>query len=383
MTSKQVRVTLLIATGVVVLVVAGLSILLATLDGDWLRDALRKKATTALGAELEIESVEFQPLQGRAVLAGAHLVRERDTSQLDVRLDEAFLKVSVLPLLFRYLSIERLELAGPAIRFEHALPHRAGSTGTLDKVKRFVKKHLGDDDGDTSVIKISIPRDRWHIGQMLIRDGKAVYIVTRPDEPATRIALTGIEYAAGDISLDRLTNILDGADIRGTIDFGGPATLEKVGSREPGTLAIRGLDLSALDRLFAPTDALVVTGGNADVGYTTQGDDFEVSVTLHDLQLTQNPDAAFDEFLFIPVEKLRRYVAEHGKQLDLAFTYDGEKAAGSDDLVFIAEALWEGMLVELMKEVGARTKDELIDKAAEKLNLWVERRRGQSESASE
>jgi hypothetical protein len=377
MTGRQKRILLGATVGGVLLVVVALCVSLATLNSRWLHDRLIAKAASALDAELTIESLEFHPFQGRAALTGAHLVRSRPASELDVRVADARLEVRILPLLFRYLSIRRLELTGPAVRCERALPARVRSPGTLTRIKRLAADRIAhDSDGSAHVeVKVKVPPDNWNVGELLVRDGRAEYLVTRPDEPPFRAAIASLDYAARDVSLHALTNLLNGADMRGTIEMRGTATLKKIGSQTPGTLAIRGLNLAALDDLLDPTDALELAGGTLDVSYTAAAlDKLDISVALHELEVAQNPDAASDEFLFIPVEKLREHVARHGQRLDLAFAVDAAECAVSDDLVFIAEEFWEGMLTALMKDVGARTKDELPDKSAEKLSGWLERK---------
>ena len=119
---SRTRILVLVVGCCGLLVVAVLGVSLMMLNSQWPHDKLIAKAEAALDAELTIESIEFQPLLGRATLSGVHGVRAGESSELDARVDDVRLDVAMLPPLYHHLSIHTLELVGPEVRCERTLP---------------------------------------------------------------------------------------------------------------------------------------------------------------------------------------------------------------------------------------------------------------------
>lgn len=346
---------LLASSILVALLCLTLVLSLVSLDGEWLKHSLANKARETLQADLTIRKIEFSPFQGKASLEGIVLSRRTEASDLDVNAHSVDLKVRLWPLLYRSVQIERLVLDGPEVVFvERRAPRQEG--GTADKIKGFAKKKLSD------VQKAGESRSiDWFVQHLIIRKGAVQYRAVREAEQPFELKLGGMEYSASDVSLTSFYRLVYGADITSRVWMGSEALLEKAGSKTPSTLLLTGVDLDYLDRYFDQTDALVVAGGMMEVRCVAEGVvRNRVEVVLKGLKLGSNPEAASQEFLFVPVDRVIRYAGEKQGNLSLVFAVNHVFEA-SDDLESIASEFWKGLWIAVLKEVSPGSVRDLMD----------------------
>ena len=335
---------------------------IALLNGEWLKSKLEEKVAASLEADLDVERIEFSPFKGRAALVGVRVRRERPDSQFTFELAKGEMQVSVLPLAWRRVDIRRLELRSPRLEVVKHRPAGQKTGGTMDKLKGLVRDKLYQP--ATAPRRHRAKSIDLRIGELIVSEGTVDCRITRPNSPPFHARAHSVEYRSTDVTISTFYRLLYGADVRCRFDLGESATLDKKGSAKPATFALCDVSLPELDRLLDPTDALAVTSGTMDVNYTCgDGDRIAVAVTVKDLHLAHNAEAATNEFMFIPVQHLIEYLEKRGQRLELAFTLQGFDADFSEDVEYLAREFWDGLLAAIIKELSAaQTKGDVIQR---------------------
>jgi hypothetical protein len=330
------------------------------LDGDWLRAKLQAKARQSIGADLEIESVDFRPFRGRATLQGVRLRRTGESSRADLAVGRLDVELAVIPLLFRSVHVRRLEMEGPDLAIAAVRP--ASSTtrpaGITSGVRRLIEAATRPS-ADPSPRAEPPPRKRppdWRVDLVRIRGGTVRYDVTGPDRPAFSALVTNVDYTGRGVAVNSIHRLLVGADVTADIDLGGtPARLVKSASARPAVFKLTGVDLGYLDRLLSQDDALVVRGGSMDLDYVGRGlkGGVRLSASLQNLELDVNRDAVEGDFMFIPAQRLIDRAAAKGR-IELSFDVDAENTTASEDLRVLCREFWKGLLAEIAKGAARR-----------------------------
>jgi hypothetical protein len=222
----------------------------------------------------------------------------------------------------------------------------------MEKLKRFARKTTDN------VQKASKVRNvQWTVDRLVVTNGSVDYTLVRGTQDPFRMHMTDMNYAAEDIALDALDNLFSGADLHALVDLDGRAVLEKNGSATPSTFSFTGINLSYLDRLFDQTDSLVIAGGRMDLHASSDRPNKKIQFTaeIKDLKVDINKNAASREFLFIPMDRLLKYIQSKKGNLSVTFTMDDDHFEASQDLDFLAKEIWNGLLAAIAKELQVKT----------------------------
>ncbi len=325
----------------VLLMAAGAVGSLALLGPDWLKAKLVALARERLHAELRIDSLTFSPWTGEAELKGVSFERKSPDSDVLATVESVRTKIRIAPLFRRSVGIERLEIERPKIEWTVRQPKDSGRATTWEKLKNLAG----------GVARARDAGSRWEVGELVIRDGIVEFCSLQEVGEAFLARASGVQYRAKDVSLGSFGGLLTGADVDANLDLGGAtAILKKKGSAVPSTFSLSRIHLAHADRYFDQSDALVVSGGAADVRYTL-GDGVRVEVDLKGLRLGENPSAPKQEFAFVPVSRLREIVNAREGNFRLSFAME-EGIEASGDLRLLVDEVWAGMWKALALAVG-------------------------------
>ncbi len=306
------------------------------LNSDWLKEKLASKVKSSLEADLEIKSLSFEPLKGKALLSGIKLVRKKAESELDINIEKIDLELKVLPLLYRSISIEKLEINSPQI---------------------------------VSVVRSSEPKkgnkqDRkkqdFEIKELYIKNGSVDYTEHRINQIKTGVfnaKVSNIQYYAKNISPTSLSNLLYKADIQANIDIGTQATLNKAGTSNPATCALTGVDLAYISSFYGNDEQIKVVSGQMDLNYIIEGNSkTNFKVLLKDLKLdASQPNKTL---MYIPLETITKYLEKNNSSITLEFTVDESLELSEDTNFFMTEFLKE-LSKELIKELPKQVMENL------------------------
>lgn len=298
------------------------------LNSDWLKQQLISKVKSSLEADLEITSLSFEPLNGKALLSGIKLVRKKAESELDINIEKIDLELKVFPLLYRSINIEKLEINNPQI---------------------------------VSVVRSSEPKkgnnqDRkkqdFEIKELYIKNGTVDYTEHRIKQSTPKVfnaKVSNIQYYAKNISPTSLSNLLYKANIQANIDIGTQATLNKAGTSNPATCALTGVDLSYINSFYGNEEQIKVVAGTMDLNYTIEENSKPtVKVLLKGLKLdTSQPNKTL---MFIPLETITTYLEKNNSDITLEFSLK-ENLEVSQDLHFLTTEFLKELSKEILKEL--------------------------------
>lgn len=378
----------LIGIIILVLLIGTPLISILLLNSEWLRQQLVTKVSSNLHADLSIESLTFDVLQGKASLAGVAFSREDETSDLDMQLESAEMEVEILPLFYRSIQIRRLELAGPQVTS--------------------VVRHLPipkKEERPSEQKKPPKKKTEFTIADLLILDGVIDFTVIRKGHEPFQARITDIRYSAKNITPDSLLEMLYGSDLHCKIEMGTVATLEKSGTSSPATFTLKDMSLPDVSKYFEASqrdlkisateiterssfwenmkekvnnllddssDPLHITDGMMDTSYILGKDRVHVKVDLKNLILASDSEESEQTFMFIPLERIIEYVEQKEGNLTLEFDLD-EEVRTSTDLEFILNEFWKGLWIAILKEISPESVDELIEKGTQKALNFLQR----------
>jgi len=307
------------------------------LNSDWLKEKLISKVKSSLEADLEISSLSFEPLNGKAHLSGIKLVRKKAESELDINIEKIDLELKVFPLLYRSINIEKLEINNPQI---------------------------------VSVVRSSEPKkgnnqDRkkqdFEIKELYIKNGSVDYTEHRINQIKTGIfnaKVSNIQYYAKNISPTSLSNLLYKADIKANIDIGTQVLLNKSGTTNPATCSISGVDLPYISNFYGNEEQIKVVSGQMDLNYIIEEDSkTNFKVLLKDLKLDSNqPNKTL---MYIPLETIVKYLEKNNSAITLEFTVD-ENLEVSEDIHFFMSEFLKGLSKEIPKQLLETIKKDIL-----------------------
>lgn len=298
------------------------------LNSDWLKEKLISKVKSSLEADLEISSLSFEPLKGKALLSGIKLVRKKAESELDINIEKIDLDVKVFPLLYRSINIEKLEINNPQI---------------------------------VSVIYSSAPKSEnnqnrkkqdFEVKELYIKNGSVDYTEHRIKQSTSKVfkaKVSNIQYYAKNISPTSLSNLLYKADIKANIDIGTQILLNKSGTTNPATCSLSGLDLAYISNFYGNDEQIKVVSGIMDLNYTIEENSKpSVKVLLKGLKLdASQPNKTL---MFMPIETIIKYLEKNNSDITLEFSLK-ENLELSEDLNFLTTEFLKELSKEILKEL--------------------------------
>ncbi|MFY9224491.1 MAG: hypothetical protein WAQ98_17590 [Blastocatellia bacterium] len=307
------------------------------LNSDWLKEKLTSKVKSSLEADLEITSLSFEPLKGKAHLLGIKLVRKKAESELDINIEKIDLELKVLPLLYRSINIEKLEISNPQVV----------------TVVRSSEPKKGN--------KQDRKKQDFEIKELYIKNGSVDYTEHRINQIKTGVfnaKVLNIQYYAKNISPTSLSNLLYKANIQANIDIGTQATLNKAGTSTPATCALIGVDLAYINSFYGNEEQIKVVSGQMDLNYIIEEDSkTNFKVLLKDLKLDSNqPNKTL---MYIPLETITKYLEKNNSAITLEFTVD-ESLELSEDINFFMSEFLKGLSKEIPKHLLETIKKDIL-----------------------
>jgi len=326
-----------IGLGVVALLSLAVLGSLALVNSGWFRAELERRAGEALQAEVKLRDLNVSPFSGSAELQGVTLMRRAPDGELDLSVERAAASVAVVPLIFRRVEIRSVRFEKPAVKAVVPLPEPVPAVGSLDKLKEAFSKRPKEE-----------PGPEWSLGELKISGASLEATLTRSSQGPIRLKLENLDYSAHDVAPDSLSRLFFGAEF--SFDIAGGGRVEK----RIGALRMTSIDMPLVGRLLAPGGSLHFEKGTLDLVW--EGD--EADLRIHGLKLSGR-----GEFLFVPVEKLVRYIDSKDGNLHLRLKLGGLESSG--DLDYLLAAFWNGMWEAILQEAAPDVKQVIEDKATE------------------
>ncbi|HLG42325.1 MAG TPA: hypothetical protein VI643_03085 [Planctomycetota bacterium] len=325
-----------VALGVLALVLLAVPGSLALVNSAWFKAELERRSGEALQAEVKLQDLSVSPFSGSAELQGATLSRRRPDGEIDLSVARAAAKVAVLPLVFRRVEIQSVQLEKPAVKAVVPLAEPVAAVGSLEKLKEAFSKQPKE------------PGPEWSLRELRISGGSIDATFTRASQEPIRLRLSNLDYAARDVAPDSMSRLFFGAKF--SFDIAGGGRVEK----DVGTLRMTSIDMPLVGRLLAPGESFRFEKGTLDLVW--EGDVADVRIS--GLKLSGR-----GEFLFVSVEKLARYVDSKEGNLHLRLELGGLESSG--DLDYLLAAFWNGLWESILREAAPDVKQVIEDKATE------------------
>ena len=103
-----------------------------------------------------------------------------------------------------------------------------------------------------------------------------------------------------------------------------------------------------------------------DVGYTLGEEQVQVKVDLKGMKLAENPDTAEQKFMFIPTDRIIKYVEKNDGNMTLEFELS-EEVKTSEDLGFIVSEFRKGLQTAIFEKLKSEGLDMLLEEGKEKV----------------
>lgn len=340
------------------------------LNEEWLKKQLVTNAREMFDIELAIDSLEFHPWQGKADLKGVTFDLTKPDQHIHGKIETIGVELAILPLLVRNVDVEDLTITRPQVTYVLDRPAEPKRRATLDQVVEKVVVAVAD-----LIARIvgefldALGGKKGYdirIKHLEIIDGKLNGTLNRPGVDPFNVVFDDLRYSASDLRPSQrgfgVWGYLSRADMSADLRVGDTRiSLRQEFAASPRVLRIANLDLGQIDRLGSQEDAIVFKQGMLDLLYRDSGERFEIDARLTNLQLAKNEEAAFSDFLFMPVDHLIAYVEKNGGNLDLQYTRDKKNAKASDDLEFVIAEVWKGMWAEILRRFQAEAGEDLKD----------------------
>ena len=353
------------------------------LDEEWLKEQLVAKAREMFEIDLEIDSLQFQPWQGKADLSGVAFKIDKPDRHIHGRIESIQAELEIWSLLFRKIDVRTLNVVGPHATFVLDRPPESERRPTFGELAEKVVDVL--DNLLLRILKAFFgtlqPKQgcQVRIGQLEVVDGELECAILRPGVEPVKIVFDNIACEASDLRPGQpgfgAWGYIAHADISADLLMGDTRVgLQHQFASLPRTIQVSGLDLGEMDRLGSRQDAIVFEGGTLDLAYQDRGDRFEVEANFTAMKLEKNDEADLPDILFVPVDHLIAYVEENDGNLALRFSRDRQETVLSDDLEFLVAEAWKGMWTELLKRFqgeAAKKLDDWKTKGTEKLRNFL------------
>lgn len=355
------------------------------LNSAWLKQKLARNVQKSLNAELDVGQLAFDVWKGQAVLEDVTFSRHEESSDLDLTVQSAQIRVAVWPLLYRSVQIQYLELNRPQM---------------TSVVRRMSKpKETPPETPDQK--KRSRKRADLLIEQLVVRDGAVDATFLREGREPLHAIVTDIQYTATNVTPQTLFTLLAGADLHCQIAMGNATSmLDKTGTTSPASFSLTNLDLPYLSDYLLPdspdiartdrqdgeklgrlrnlitkaesfldesTDLLRITSGTLDLLYTfSKADQYgRMTLELRDFRVAPLSETPDQKFLFVPVERIITYLSEHEGNLTFDLELE-ENLTMSPDLDYLVREIYKGFWIALLKEVSPDSVSDLIEQGARK-----------------
>lgn len=186
-----------ILTILILIVIAALGVIFVgprLMNSDTVKARLIDAARASLDADLTVASLDIDAGAGRIRLGRTTLKRNRPSELVDIEFQSAQMTVRMLPLLFKKVHIENLEIESPSIKIVSKQKAKRPSNGQLPE--------------PTSADQ------RIKVDKITIRNGQLDYSASTPDNTEqTTVLLNDIDYTATYIMPQTLPRLLSAAKL--------------------------------------------------------------------------------------------------------------------------------------------------------------------------
>ncbi len=370
---------------------------IATLDGDWLKAQLIKKAVSA-GAALTIEQCTFAPFRGEASVISATLRHNAsksdsftsETRTISVDLQNAEVDVLILPLLSRRVEIDRLEVHQPTIVAHLTREEFTTSAKVMNRNRILDAARSAAWEGVTGNIPgireddIS-KRKRWFwirgdrillASDLIVSSGTLEYRMQKQSLEPFEAKVLVSNYHARNVALDSPYELANRADYEATIDLSGTgATLQRAAYADPSVWRASGLDLAYLDGLFDQSDALRYEAGTLELESRSNAGPpggYTLDLTLKGVKLGHDPESDKQTEFMVPVETLVALVNARSGDIRLSLNLAKEFELSSDLDVLsreIGKALWTTFAK--VEAPQTQSTGELVERAAQRFGKEI------------
>lgn len=358
------------------LIVLWITISLTLLNEDWLKAQVEKYVHEKYHTDINIESLEFNPWKGHALLSDITLNRAEQDRKIAASIEFIELDVQIIPLIFRDIVIDKLLISQPDLKIDVQRKQEAILDDTLTRLQKLmfivtfellIHPLL---DAVTEILEIFVG-DIDHkiiIKELVIHEGIISYNAKRVGSKPFALDLRELEYSAKNINAKIPLDFASNADITAKIVLSETqAEFSQNFSQKPITLSITDIDLGYLDRYLKQKDILQINNGKVNVNFLVNDKTVLAKVALQDLELLQNTNAVQKDFAFIPAGKLINYVNQADGNLNLEFELEKSVIHTSQDLEFCVIEVWEGIWMQILKKVSSEKLKQLKEKGTQKL----------------
>ncbi|MCK5343035.1 MAG: hypothetical protein KAR20_06510 [Candidatus Heimdallarchaeota archaeon] len=344
---------------VLLLVVIGVILSLTLPNEDWLKAKIETYVHEKYQTDINIESLEFNPWKGYALLSDIALARNDQDRQVSAAIDFIELDIQLIPLIFRDIVVDVLVISQPDIKIDvqrKPEPITEDTLTCLEKVmvrvtfevviRPFIEALIAILEVFTGNTETAIV-----INELIIHEGHINYVAKRAGSAPFALVLRELEYSAKNINAKMPLDFATNADITAKIVLSETeAEFSQHFSQKPYSLSIADIDVGYLDTYLKQKDILQVNNGTANVKFLVDDETVITRIALQKLELSQNTNAVQKDFAFIPVVKLINYVNKADGDINLEFELEKSVVHTSQDLQFVVIEAWEGMWKQIFKK---------------------------------
>lgn len=373
-TSKRVKRYWISGFTLLLMIVLWITISLTLLNEDWLKAQVETYVHEKYQADINIESLEFSPWKGHALLSDITLNRNEQDRKVAASIELIELDVQIIPLIFRDIVIDKLLISQPDLKIDVQRKQESIPDDTLTRLQKvmiivtyelLIHPLL---DAITEILEIFVG-DIDHkiiIKELVIHEGVISYKAKRVGSKPFALDLRELEYSAKNINAEMPMDFVSNADITAKIVLGETKTeFSQHFSQKPIILSITDIDVGYLDRYLKQKDILQINNGKANVNFLVNDKTVLAKVALQDLELLQNTNAVHKDFAFIPAEKLINYVNQADGDLNLEFELEKSVIHTSQDLELCVIEAWEGMWKQILKKVSSEKLQQFKEKGTQ------------------
>lgn len=370
------RKRLVLALFLLLPIILGVIISLTLLNEDWLKTQVEKYVHEKYQTDINIESLEFNPWEGHALLSGITLNRTEQDRQIAAAIGYIELDVQLIPLVFRDIAVTKLVIYQPDLKINVQLKPEPMPEDTLTRLQKVMGRAAYESvirpllEAIIEVLEVFVGHieSTVTIDKLIVHEGYINYAATGVEAEPFTLEVEELEYSVMNINAKRPMDFAFNADITAKIVLSETqAEFSQHFSQEPITLSITDIDLGYLDRYLQQEDILKINNGNANVNFLANDKTIVANIALQNLKLMQNTNAVQKDFAFIPVDKLVNYVNKTDGNLNLEFEIEKSGIHTSQDLQFVVIEAWEGVWKQILRKVSSDKLQQLKERGTQKL----------------